>query len=158
MGSNKKETFIFTSMMCILMVIGMSFYNVILFSGFNSSIFMDVAVGFLPALVVALFLDVVVVSRIAKGLAYKIVKPADPMIKKVMTISFFMVCGMVICMSLYGTLAHFGFGDNNFLSHYFTTLGLNFICALPLQLLIVGPLTRFLFTRIFPVQPTLQNA
>lgn len=151
MGRNKKEALIFTSMMCFCMVVFMSFYNVIIANGFNSRLFMDVAVGLLPALAVALFCDIVVVGRIAKGLAFKIVKPSAPQIRKVLTISCFMVCGMVILMSLYGTLAHFGFGDN-FFRHYFSILGLNFICALPLQLLVAGPLTRFLFSRMFQVR------
>lgn len=157
MGKNKKEALIFTSMMCFLMVVGMSFYNVIITKGATASVFADVAAGLIPALVVALFLDIVVVGKIAKGIAFKLVKPASPMIKKVLFISFFMVCGMVLCMSLYGTLAHYGFGDN-FLRHYLQTAGLNFICALPLQLIIVGPLTRFLFTRIFPAGPSMQSA
>ncbi|MBP2115943.1 DUF2798 domain-containing protein [Paenibacillus sp. FSL P2-0089] len=151
MGSNKKEALIFTSMMCFCMVVFMSFYNVIIANGLNSRLLTDVAVGLLPALAVALFCDIVVVGRIAKGLAFKIVKPSAPQIRKVLTISCFMVCGMVILMSLYGTLAHFGFGDN-FFRHYFSILGLNFICALPLQLLVAGPLTRFLFSRMFPVR------
>ncbi|MEK3838091.1 DUF2798 domain-containing protein [Paenibacillus sp. FSL R7-0128] len=151
MGSNKKEALIFTSMMCFCMVVFMSFYNVIIANGFNNRLLTDVAVGLLPALAVALFCDIVVVGRIAKGLAFKIVKPSAPQIRKVLTISCFMVCGMVILMSLYGTLAHFGFGDN-FFRHYFSILGLNFICALPLQLLVAGPLTRFLFSRMFPVR------
>ncbi|WP_339251046.1 DUF2798 domain-containing protein [Paenibacillus sp. FSL P2-0136] len=151
MGSNKKEALIFTSMMCFCMVFFMSFYNVIIANGLNSRLLTDVAVGLLPALAVALFCDIVVVGRIAKGLAFKIVKPSAPQIRKVLTISCFMVCGMVILMSLYGTLAHFGFGDN-FFRHYFAILGLNFICALPLQLLVAGPLTRFLFSRMFPVR------
>ncbi|MEK3668953.1 MULTISPECIES: DUF2798 domain-containing protein [unclassified Paenibacillus] len=157
MGSNKKEALIFTSLMCFFMVVFMSFYNVIISNGFNNRLFADVAIGLLPALAVALFCDIVVVSKIAKGLAFKIVNPSAPMIKKVLTISCFMVCGMVILMSLYGTLAHFGFGDN-FFRHYFSILGLNFICALPLQLIVVGPLTRFLFTRMFPAPAAAHSA
>lgn len=157
MGSNKKEALIFTSLMCLFMVVFMSFYNVIIANGFNSRLFADVAIGLLPALAVALFCDIVVVSRMAKGLAFKIVKPSAPVIRKILTISCLMVCGMVILMSLYGTLAHFGFSDN-FFRHYFSTLGLNFICALPLQLIVVGPLTRYLFTRIFPVQTAPHSA
>ncbi|AIQ20386.1 hypothetical protein H70357_29530 [Paenibacillus sp. FSL H7-0357] len=157
MGRNKKEALVFTCMMCVLMVVGMSFYNVMLNTGLTHTLFRDVAIGLLPALVVALFCDVVIVSKAAKGLAFRLVKPADPMIKKVLFISFFMVCGMVLCMSLYGTLAHYGFGDN-FLRHYLSTAGLNIICALPLQLIVVGPLTRFLFTRIYPVNSAVQSA
>ncbi|MGN7764365.1 DUF2798 domain-containing protein [Paenibacillus sp. 22594] len=150
MGKNKKEALIFTAIMCTLMVLFMSIYNVVLSTGWTSSVIAEVAIGFVPALIVGLFMDVVVVSRIAKGIAFKLVKPTDPTIKKVLTISFFMVCGMVLCMSLYGTLAHYGL-SGNFFAHYFSTVGLNFICALPLQLIVVGPLTRFLFMRIFPV-------
>ncbi|WNS43186.1 DUF2798 domain-containing protein [Paenibacillus sp. MMS20-IR301] len=157
MGSNKKEALIFTSIMCFFMVVFMSFYNVIISSGFNNKLVVHVAEGLIPALIVALFCDIVIVSKIAKGLAFKIVKPASPAIQKVLTISCFMVCGMVILMSLYGTLAHFGFGDN-FFRNYFRVLGLNFICALPLQLLVVGPLTRFLFTRMFPVRTAAHSA
>ncbi|WP_019912587.1 DUF2798 domain-containing protein [Paenibacillus sp. HW567] len=151
MGKNKKEAFIFTAIMCTLMVLGMSIYNVVLFSGWSSRVIIEVATGFVPALLVGLLLDVVVVSRLAKGIALRLLKPTDPVVKKILTISFFMVCGMVLCMSLYGTLTHYGF-SGNFLAHYFSTAGLNFICALPLQLIVVGPLTRFLFMRIFTVQ------
>ncbi|WP_379159967.1 DUF2798 domain-containing protein [Paenibacillus sp. sgz5001063] len=151
MGTNKKEAFIFTAIMCTFMVLFMSIYNVVLSTGWTSRVITEVAIGFVPALIVGLFMDVVVVSRIAKGIAFKLIKPTDPTIKKVLTISFFMVCGMVLCMSLYGTLAHYGF-RGNFLAHYLSTVGYNFICALPLQFIIVGPLTRFLFMRIFPVQ------
>lgn len=157
MGSNKKEALIFTSIMCFFMVVFMSFYNVILSDGISGTLVTDVAIGLLPALAVALFCDIIIVSRVAKGIAFRIVKPTSPAVQKVLTISFFMVCGMVILMSLYGTLAHFGFGDN-FFRHYFKILGLNFICALPLQLIVVGPLTRFLFTRMFPVQTAPQSA
>ncbi|WP_342562920.1 DUF2798 domain-containing protein [Paenibacillus sp. FSL R7-0345] len=156
MGRNKKEALVFTSMTCFLMVVGMSFYNVIISIGATNEVFLQVAVGLLPALAVALVLDIFVVSKIAKGLAFKLLKPSDPVIKKVLTISSFMVCGMVLCMSLYGTLAHYGFGDN-FFRHYLSILGLNFICALPLQLLVVGPLARFLFTKIYPAKAAVQS-
>lgn len=82
MGKNKKEALIFTSMTCFLMVVGMSFYNVIISVGATSGVFIQVAAGLLPALAVALVLDIFVVSKIAKGLAFKLLKPSDPVIKK----------------------------------------------------------------------------
>ncbi|MEF2967025.1 DUF2798 domain-containing protein [Paenibacillus sp. M1] len=150
MGRNKKEAFVFTLLMCFFMVTGMNFYNVALFTGFSKSLIPEFAVGFLPAFIVALVLDVFIVGKFAKGLAGKIAKEHDPMIKKVLLISCFMVMGMVICMSLYGTIAHYGF-TNHFVTDYLTTVCLNLICALPLQLVVVGPLTRFLFSKIYPV-------
>lgn len=152
MGRNPKEAFVFTSIMCTLMVLVMSFYNVFLVKGWTSSLWTEAMIGFLPALAVALILDVFVVGRLAKGLANRLIGPSAPMVKKVLTISFLMVCGMASCMSLFGTLAHYGFHPDSF-RHYPDTLGLNFIFALPLQLLVVGPATRFLFMRLYPAGP-----
>lgn len=149
MGRNKKESLIFTSMMCVLMVFGMSVYNVMIFSGLTRSLLGDVLATLLPALAVALVCDIFIVGRLAKGATGKWLKPDAPVIQKVLTISCLMVCGMVLCMSLYGTLAHYGF-TGNFIGHYLKTAGLNIICALPLQLLVVGPLTRLLFSKLFP--------
>ncbi|WP_151737054.1 DUF2798 domain-containing protein [Paenibacillus tengchongensis] len=156
MGRNKKEALIFTSIMCVFMVFGMSVYNVVIFSGLTRSLLGDVLSTLLPALAVALVCDIFIVGKLAKGAAGKWLKPDAPVIRKVLTISCLMVCGMVLCMSLYGTLAHYGLAGN-FISHYLTTAGLNFICALPLQLLIVGPLTRFLFTKLFPPDPAISH-
>jgi hypothetical protein len=149
MGRNKKEAFIFTSIMCVFMVLIMSFYNVILINGFSNTLLKEVAVGFFPALVVALILDVFVVGKIAKGLAHRILKESSPLIQKVLLISFFMVSGMAMSMSFFGTVMHYGF-SGDILSHYLPTFGHNFIFALPLQLVLVGPLTRFLFMKIYP--------
>lgn len=156
MERNKKETFVFTLIMCFFMVLGMSIYNVALTAGFSTKIISGVAAGFLPAFIVALALDVFVVGKFAKGLAAGLVKEQDPMIKKVMLISSFMVTGMVICMSLYGTVAHYGITDQ-FPAQYLKMIGMNFICALPLQMLVVGPLTRLLFGKIYSLKSTGQK-
>lgn len=149
MGRNKKEALVFTSMMCFFMVLIMCFYNVILANGFAASMFREVGIALIPALAVALILDILVVGKLAKGIARKLLQPNAPMVKKILTISFFMVCGMAFCMSLFGTLMHYGFNTGAF-RHWMPTYGLNFIFALPLQLLIVGPLTRFLFMKLYP--------
>lgn len=150
MGRNKKEAFVFTAIMCFFMVLVMSFYNVALVGGFSGTLVRDALGGFLPALAVALVLDVFVVGKIAKGLAGKLLKPTDPLVKKILLVSLFMVCGMAGCMSFFGTAMHYGLNDEA-LSHYLPTYGLNFVFALPLQLVLVGPLTRFLFQKLYPV-------
>ncbi|WP_438444087.1 DUF2798 domain-containing protein [Gorillibacterium sp. sgz5001074] len=149
MGKNKKESFVFTTIMCFLMVLVMSFYNIALFGGFSDTFIRQFMTGFFPALAAALLLDLFVVGKAAKGLAHRLLRPSDPLIKKILLISFFMVCGMAACMSLFGTVAHYGFAPES-LRHYPRTFGLNFIFALPLQFLVVGPVTRLLFTRIYP--------
>lgn len=149
MGRNKKEALLFTFIMCALMVLGMSIYNVALMEGWSGTLVKDVIIGYVPAFVVAFILDVFVVGKVAKGIAHKLVKENDPMIKKIMFISFFMVTGMVLFMSLYGALLHVGFTSALPMA-YLSAIGKNFIVALPLQILLVGPLTRFIFVKITP--------
>jgi hypothetical protein len=40
---------------------------------------------------------------------------------------------------------------SEFALQFVKTLGLNFICALPLQLLIVGPMARGIFFKMYPI-------
>lgn len=68
--------------MCALMVLGMSIYNVALMEGWSGTLVKDVIIGYVPAFVVAFILDVFVVGKVAKGIAHKLVKENDPMIKK----------------------------------------------------------------------------
>lgn len=150
MGKNKKENFIFTLICCALMVLGMALYNGILTNGFNSSLFIGILIPYVPIFCIALILDWFLVGKLAKGLVAKIVNDNDPMIKKVLLISFFMVCGMCFCMSLIVSIVHMT-TPAEFPLQFVKTLGMNFICALPLQLLIVGPLARGLFFKIYPI-------
>lgn len=149
MGRNKKEAMLFTFIMCALMVLGMSIYNVVLLEGWSGSVFKEVVIGYLPAFIVAFILDVFVVGKVAKGIAHKLIKDNDPMIKRIMCISFFMVTGMVLFMSFYGALLHVGFSSDLPMA-YLSAIGKNFIFALPLQIILVGPLTRFIFVKITP--------
>lgn len=150
MGRNKKENFIFTLIMCALMVLGMSIYNVLLLEGLSSELFKDVLLGYVPAFIVALILDVLLVGKIAKSIAHKFIKDGDPIIKRVLLISCCMVTGMVILMSFYGAVTHVGF-TAELPTAYASGLWQNFVCALPLQIILVGPLTRFIFTKLYPV-------
>ena len=65
---------------------------------------------------------------------------SKPIIKIIM-ISFCMVCGMVILMSLYGAIEQSGIGEQT-LTVWLTNIPKNFIAALPLQLFIAGPFIR----------------
>ena len=149
MGKNKTEKFIFTLMMCACMVLGMTIYNMILVKGFTTEIFSDLLYEYWPGFIVALILDIFVVGKIAKFFASKLVKENDPMIKRILLISSFMVCGMVLCMSFYGAFINIGFSP--ILPYaYINAIWKNFIVALPLNLLIVSPLVRTVFIKIFP--------
>lgn len=138
MPTSKKEGIFFTILMCSLMVLGMSTYNLILHNSFS---FMALLIGFFPGFIVALFLDVFVVGKVAKALARKLPIQSTNPLYMILAISTAMVIGMVLFMSFYGTIISYGF-QKGMLAIYGLTILQNFIVALPLQLLFVGPVSR----------------
>lgn len=142
MPTNKKEQIIFTLMMCTMMVFGMSVYNTLLHTGLEGVTLNGILPGFLPAFAVALLLDVIIVGPVAKSIAFKLLgKNKGKMPLTALAISGCMVFGMVLCMSLFGLIMQQNF-SGNVLMNYFQAIGLNAVCAFPLQLLIVGPVSR----------------
>lgn len=149
MGKNNKERLVFTILMCALMVFGMSLYNLILNEGFSPELVLNLIKGYLPGFAVALILDIYVVGRFAKGLLGRLTTANDHPAKKIVLMSFFMVMGMVLFMSFYGAVVNVGFSAE-LPQAYLAGIVQNFIFALPLQLVIVGPIVRLVFIKIFP--------
>ena len=153
MGQTKFQKFIFTLMMCFFMVLGMTTYNIILNEGFHSNLLNNLLKDFWLGFIVALLLDIFIVEKLAKPLAFKIVKPTKEtkQIKIILAISSCMVVGMVLFMSIFGAIVSSGFTIDA-LKLYPLCVLRNFIMALPLNLLIVSPIVRFSFNKIFPVK------
>lgn len=141
MPRNFKEEIVFTAIMAGLMVLVMVGYNVVLVEGFTHTLPLHTLAEYPGGLIVAVILDMLVVGKIAKGLAFKYIIN-DYMRKNVVligiTISVLMVLGMVTCMSLFGIIMA---GQVSFAAYGHAWL-FNIIMALPLQLLIVGPIAR----------------
>lgn len=109
--------------------------------------------GFPIAYIFAMCCDWFFVSKIAKGFAFKyLVKPDSSVLRKVISVSCCMVVPMVIIMSLYGAVeVSIEMGNfSNLLMMWLTNIPKNFVMALPYQLIIAGPLTRFVFRSAFP--------
>ena len=153
MGQTKFQKFIFTLMMCFFMVLGMTTYNIILNEGFHSNLLNNLLKDFWLGFIVALLLDIFIVGKLAKPLAFKIVKPTKEtkQIKIILAISSCMVVGIVLFMSIFGAIVSSGFTIAA-LKLYPLCILRNFIMALPLNLLIVSPIVRFSFNKIFPVK------
>ena len=154
MPQNKRETLIYTVMMCFVMVLWMSFYNVALQQGrFTLETLAASWIGFPFAYVVGMCCDWFVASKIAKGVAFRfLVKPQDSALKKILCISCGMVVVMVVLMSLYGACEG-AFHTGNWAGvpgNWLMNIPRNFIMALPLQLLLAGPLVRRVFRAAFP--------
>ena len=162
MPMHKRESLIYTVLMCFTMVLWMSMYNVALHMGtLNMEVIREGWLGFPLAYVCAMCLDWLLVSKIAKGFAFCfLVKPESSTTKKVIAVSCCMVVPMVIFMSLYGGLeACVKSGAwNMLLIIWLTNIPKNFIMALPFQLLIAGPLVRKIFRTAFPVGTVLLEA
>lgn len=134
MPRNKKEGIIFGVTMCFLMVCGMSAYNLALVGKLS---FAKFAVGLIPGFIVAFFFDTVIVGPVAKKIAFKLPIDKNSKLQIILAISLL----MVTFMSVFGLLMRPELPEN-IVSAYFIGWGMNFIAALPLQLLIVGPISR----------------
>ncbi|AQP53372.1 DUF2798 domain-containing protein [Vagococcus penaei] len=149
MPTNPKEGLIFTSLMCFLMVLGMSIYNLALHDALTFSNFIT---GFVPGFIVALLLDMFIIGRFAKQIAFSLPINKNQPLQLILTITCLMVIGMVTCMSLFGVIMENGL-SNSLLTNYITAWKVNLIAALPLQLVIVGPFSRKILALIQSKQP-----
>ena len=161
MPRNKRESLIYTVLMCFTMVLWMSIYNVTLHMGaLNLTTIREAWIGFPIAYVFAMCMDWFVVSGPAKGFAFRfLVKPESPVLHKVIAVSCSMVVPMVIIMSLYGACegaVHTGDWAGVPL-RWLLNIPRNFVMALPLQLLIAGPLVRKVFRTAFPMGTVLDR-
>ena len=144
MPTNKKEGIIFTTIMCSMMVLGMSLYNLQLH---DNLALMPLLAGLVPGFVVAFVLDVFIVGVIAKKIAFRLPIKKGNKLQLILTISSLMVLGMVTFMSLFGVLMEGGIPDNLWAA-YSEAWRMNVIVALPLQLLVVGPVPRTILGKI----------
>ena len=161
MPTNKRESLIFTFIMCFCMVLWMSIYNVALQHGaISGEVVADAWLGFPLAYVFAMCCDWFIASPLAKGFAFKFLVTPGKSSPRAMTlaVSTCMVFPMVIIMSLYGSFEGMSkmaggiLGNLNMLPMmWLTTIPKNFVMALPWNLIVAGPVARFLFRRAFPM-------
>lgn len=159
MQLNKRESALYTMIMCFCMVLWMAIYNVARSHGELSwDVVAQAWLGFLPAYLVAMAADVFVAAPLAKAVAFRFfVSPESSSRQMVLAISSCMVVPMVLIMSLYGCLeaAFHVPGDLSAILPtlplmWLQTVGFNFIMALPWNLLVAGPVSRKLFRTAFP--------
>lgn len=154
MPKNKRESLIYTIMMCFCMVFWMSMYNVTMSMGhFDLETLKEGWLGFPIAYVYAMLFDWFLVSGIAKKFAFRfLLTPKSSNRKKVIAISSCMVIPMVIVMSFYGGLETcIRTGEwSRLLLVWLTNMPKNVIIALPFQLIAAGPFVRKIFRTAFP--------
>ncbi|WP_374285831.1 DUF2798 domain-containing protein [Lactococcus sp.] len=149
MPQTKKEAVVFTAITAWIMVYTMTIYNVLLLdNNFTTDVLWhalkEMWVEFIIIFCCAYFLS----SKFAKYSAFKFVTPQSKPIVIILTIQTFTVIAQVTFASFIG-LYHSNGYTSSFIQNYLLTFFHNFIMALPLQLLIAGPITRKLFRLIF---------
>ncbi|SFG33735.1 hypothetical protein SAMN05216353_1368 [Halobacillus alkaliphilus] len=150
MPTTRKEGLYFGSMMCFGMVVIMTIYNMYMNDLFGILSFKEIVIQFVLAYVIALVLDLFFVGPLASKIVSLL-----PFSKKniplfVISMSTCMVFGMAFCMSFYGLVTsylHSGVQNGTLYKDYLHIFTFNFIFALPLQLVVMGPIIRLLFIK-----------
>ncbi|MCT6924541.1 DUF2798 domain-containing protein [Metasolibacillus sp.] len=151
MPTTRKESIQFSLMMCFGMVVVMTFYNFYLNGLIGEITLTEGLINFLITFMIAFILEVFLVGPIAKKVAFKATMHTTKKVYKILAISICMVIGMVLVMTLYGVMTmslHVGHMPDYFVAEYVTAFGKNFVIALPLQILIIGPFVRYLFMKL----------
>lgn len=150
MPTTRKESLYFGLIMCFGMVLFMTLYNLYLNDTFGQISFLGGITDFLIGFIVAIILDLYLVGPIAKKIAFKLTANTSNVLFKILTISTCMVIGMAFFMSIYGLITsyfHNGLYSNSIIKEFLSVFCRNFIVALPLQIIIMGPIVRFLFNK-----------
>lgn len=149
MPRTKGESIFFTAITAWMMVYVMTLYNTVLATGrFTNATFLIALKGMWVEYVIIGLLAYFVSGRLAKMCAFRVVQPGDRPIFIIFAIQTFTVIWQVAFASIIGVYHGHGF-TSNFIPDYLITYGKNFIMALPLQLIIVGPLARLIFRTVF---------
>ncbi len=149
MPRTKGETVFFTAITAWMMVYVMTLYNIVLSMGsFTNVTFLIALKEMWVEYVIIALLAYFVSGHLAKMCAFRVVQPGDRPICIIFMIQIFTVIWQVTFASVLGVYHGYGFTDN-FVPDYLTTYCKNFIMALPLQLIIVGPLARLIFRTLF---------
>ncbi|WP_236735887.1 MULTISPECIES: DUF2798 domain-containing protein [Bacillus cereus group] len=135
-------------MMCLGMVIVMTFYNLEMNGAGGPIHIKEIALELIIGFIIALLIEICIVGPCAKKIVFALPFDKSKKVKMIIAMATTMVIGMVFFMSFYGMAMmylHNGLHGDSFVSIYFSVFIKNFIMAYPLQLIIMGPLVRFLF-------------
>lgn len=149
MPKTKFESVVFTAVTAWTMVYIMTLYNKVLDSGsFTNDTFRIALQAMWGEYVLSFLCAFFISSRVSKVFAFRIVQPGDRPIAVIFAIQVFTVVSQVALMSILGVFERFGV-TNQFIPNYIYNYCLNFLMALPAQLLISGPIARALFRLLF---------
>lgn len=147
MPTNKKENLIFGFCICAIMVFFMGLINISIHLGkFNLESIKTNIIAFPITFIIAFILENLVIGKINHMLLGKFVNKSDSKNAYILFNCFFIVTLMSLIMTIIG-----GFlgGDNaqTIFSEFFIRWPRNFCAAFFLNLLIAGPISRFILKK-----------
>jgi hypothetical protein len=146
MPKNKFQDVVFTIIMAAIMVYGMVVYNIALNTGIVDGTTFIAALHELPIMVpVAFILEFFIVGRLARLLAFTVMKPTDRPQFITYAISICICCIMCPVMSFVATIL---FKEPSF-GTWVKTWAMNFPMAILYQMFYCGPFVRLIFRAIF---------
>ena len=149
MPQSRVESIIFTAITAFFMVYFMTLYNTVLATGeFYNHTFITALQSMWLEYVLIFLCAYFISGPLAKRFAFQVVRPGDRQIYVILCIQTFTVICQVALASILGVWHGYGF-TRQILPDYIMTYCRNFIMALPLQLIIVGPLSRAIFRAIY---------
>ena len=149
MPRTKPQTLFFTAITAWIMVYVMTLYNTVLASGvFINATFLLALKNMWLEFIIIFLCAYFVSSPLARHFAFKVVQPGDRPIFIILMIQVFTVVFQVMLASVLGVWHSRGF-TANFLPDYLACYCRNFIMALPVQLLLAGPIARKAFRMVF---------
>jgi hypothetical protein len=146
--TTKKEQIVFGIMMCTGMVVVMMTFNLWHNGLLSKMSAFEILLQFILCFIIAFLVESFIVGPVARKIAFALPFDKSNKILGVLAMSFFMVIGMVLIMSLYGMISAYLANQLNgasVLSTYLHTIVRNFSLALPYQIIILGPLVRYIF-------------
>ncbi len=147
MPKTKFQDAVFTANMAIIMVYGMIVYNVALNTGGVTSVTFMAALHELPIMApIAFLLEFFIVGKLARKLAFTVMRPTDRPAFITFAISICICCIMCPIMSLIATVL---FKDTKTFGTFIQTWGMNFPMAMLYQMFYCGPLVRLIYRLIF---------
>ncbi|MCR6109964.1 hypothetical protein HXA35_06365 [Bacillus sp. A301a_S52] len=150
MPTTRRESFQFGVMMCFGMVVVMSVYNLTINGLIGVVSLQAVLIQLMLSLVFAFLAEWFIVGPLARKITFSLPFTKVKKVYMILTMSVCIVTGMVLVMSFYGLVTSImanTLGEQPLLYRYFSIVFKNLIFALPLQLLVMGPLVRFVFIK-----------
>jgi len=149
MATNKKESFVYNLIVCAAMTYLMGVVNLSINMGAFSRLSIWTATkGWPVTFLVGLTIATLIIYPIARWATFHFITPQNSANAKIMFMSFFMVCGMSLCMSLFKIILMNGF-TNNIINIFLKNWPRSFCIAMFIQLILVGPFSREMLGLIF---------